>query len=47
MGTATTVARGMRLIDEGYLDNGSVAGLANTLGVGTRHFLRLFMRHTA
>jgi AraC family transcriptional regulator of adaptative response / DNA-3-methyladenine glycosylase II len=36
----------MRLIDEGYLDNGSVAGLADTLGVGTRHLLRLFMRHT-
>jgi methylphosphotriester-DNA--protein-cysteine methyltransferase len=28
MGTATTVARGMRMIEEGFLDRGSVAGLA-------------------
>ena len=45
MGTATTVARGIRMIDEGYLDRGSVAGLAAALGVGPRHLLRLFMRH--
>jgi len=45
MGTATTVARGMRLIEEGYLDSGSVSGLAERLGVGPRHLLRLFMRH--
>ena len=45
MGTATTVARGMRMIDEGYLDQASVAELAKTLGVGPRHLLRLFMRH--
>lgn len=45
MGTATTVARGMRLIEDGFLDSGSVTGLAETLGVGSRHLLRLFMRH--
>ncbi|MBR0899764.1 methylphosphotriester-DNA--protein-cysteine methyltransferase family protein [Bradyrhizobium tropiciagri] len=45
MGTATTVARGMRMIDEGYLDRASVADLAKALGVGPRHLLRLFMRH--
>ena len=45
MGTATTVARGMRMIDEGFLDQRSVADLAEALGVGARHLLRLFMRH--
>lgn len=45
-GTATTVTRGMRLIEEGFLDEGSVAELADRLGVGPRHLLRLFLRHT-
>ena len=45
-GTATTVARAMRMIDEGYLDRHSVEELAIALGVGPRHLLRLFMRHT-
>jgi AraC family transcriptional regulator of adaptative response/methylated-DNA-[protein]-cysteine methyltransferase len=45
-GTATTVARGMRLIEEGFLDEASVAELADRLGVGPRHLLRLFLRHT-
>lgn len=45
MGTVTTVARGMRLIEAGFLDTGSVAALAEKLGVGPRHLLRLFMRH--
>jgi AraC family transcriptional regulator, regulatory protein of adaptative response / methylated-DNA-[protein]-cysteine methyltransferase len=45
-GTATTVARGMGLIEEGFLDEGSVAELADRLGVGPRHLLRLFLRHT-
>jgi AraC family transcriptional regulator, regulatory protein of adaptative response / methylated-DNA-[protein]-cysteine methyltransferase len=44
-GTATTVARGMRLIEEGFLDEGSVAELADRLGIGPRHLLRLFFRH--
>ena len=45
-GTATTVARGMRLIEDGFLDEASVAELAERLGVGPRHLLRLFLRHT-
>lgn len=45
MGTAATVARGMRLIDEGYLDRASIADLAAALGIGPRHLLRLFIRH--
>ena len=45
-GTATTVARGMRLIEEGFLDEASVTELADRLGVGPRHLLRLFLRHT-
>jgi AraC family transcriptional regulator, regulatory protein of adaptative response / methylated-DNA-[protein]-cysteine methyltransferase len=45
-GTATTVARGMRLIEEGFLDDASVSDLANRLGIGPRHLLRLFLRHT-
>lgn len=44
-GTVTTVARGMRVIDEGFLDQRSVADLAAALGVGPRHLLRLFLRH--
>ena len=36
----------MRLIEEGFLDEGSVAGLAERLGIGPRHLLRLFLRHT-
>lgn len=45
-GTATTVARAMRLIEEGFLDEASVAELAERLGIGPRHLLRLFHRHT-
>jgi AraC family transcriptional regulator of adaptative response/methylated-DNA-[protein]-cysteine methyltransferase len=45
-GTATTVARGMRLIEQGFLNEASVAELADRLGVGPRHLLRLFVRHT-
>ena len=45
-GTATTVARGMRLIEEGFLNEASVAELADRLGLGPRHLLRLFLCHT-
>ena len=45
IGTATTVARGMRLIEQGFLDEATVAELADRLGVGPRHVLRLFVRH--
>lgn len=44
-GTATTVGRGLRLIAEGFLDEHSVGELAEVLGIGPRHLLRLFMRH--
>jgi AraC family transcriptional regulator of adaptative response/methylated-DNA-[protein]-cysteine methyltransferase len=44
-GTASTVARGMRLIEDGFLDRSSVARLADKLGIGPRHLLRLFLRH--
>ena len=45
-GTATTVARAMRLIEEGFLDEASVAELADRRGMGSRHLLRLFVHHT-
>ena len=44
-GTATTVSRAMRLIDDGFLDTSSVEELADGLGVGARHLSRLFARH--
>jgi len=44
-GTKTTVERALALIEEGALDNASVAQLADRLGVGARHLSRLFARH--
>src|ERR1700674_4866812 len=44
-GTAATVARGIRLIEDGFLDRSSVDRLAEKLGIGSRHLLRLFLRH--
>lgn len=44
-GTATTVARAMRLIEEGFLNQQSVEALAEKLGMGARHLSRLFLRH--
>ncbi len=44
-GTATTVARAMRLIEEGFLNQQSVEALADKLGMGARHLSRLFLRH--
>lgn len=44
-GTSTTVTRALRLIAEGALDAGSVAALADRLGVGSRHLSRLFIQH--
>ena len=46
-GSRTTVARGLRLIAEGALDgrDGTVAKLAERLGVGERHLVRLFSVH--
>ncbi len=45
-GTATTVGRAMRLIEEGYLNEATVEDLAGRLGIGSRHLLRLFRKHT-
>ena len=44
-GTRTTVARALRLIDRGALDDGSVEQLAARLGIGARHLNRLFQHH--
>ncbi len=45
-GSRTTVARGLRLISKGALDgDGTVGALAERLGVGERHIVRLFAKH--
>jgi AraC family transcriptional regulator of adaptative response / DNA-3-methyladenine glycosylase II len=44
-GTSTTVRRGLRLIAEGALDDGSIEQLADRLGVTSRHLRRLFTKH--
>jgi AraC family transcriptional regulator of adaptative response / DNA-3-methyladenine glycosylase II len=45
-GAAATVARALRLIEAGYLDDGKrVEDLAATLGMTARHLRRLFLRH--
>lgn len=44
-GTQSTVARALRLIEDGALDSASVDGLALRLGVGARHLSRLFACH--
>lgn len=44
-GSRTTVARALRLIMQGALDQDSVATLASRLGVGARHLDRLFSKY--
>ncbi len=44
-GTSTTVNRALRLINDGALDNGSAAQLAERLGLTDRHLRRLFLEH--
>lgn len=44
-GTSTTVKRGLRLIADGALDDGDIEGLADRLGVTSRHLRRLFTKH--
>ncbi|WP_227421631.1 bifunctional transcriptional activator/DNA repair enzyme AdaA [Pacificispira spongiicola] len=46
-GSQTTVARALRLIEDGALDGpgASVDGLADRLGVGARQLSRLFRKH--
>jgi AraC family transcriptional regulator, regulatory protein of adaptative response / DNA-3-methyladenine glycosylase II len=45
LGTFSTVARALTLIEAGALDNGDVNALAERLGVGERHLRRLFDQH--
>jgi AraC family transcriptional regulator of adaptative response / DNA-3-methyladenine glycosylase II len=50
LGTPSTVARALRLIDESSLDESAgqdsgVESLAERLGLGSRHLRRLFLRH--
>lgn len=44
-GTRTTVARALRLIDEGELDHSDIESFAMRLGVTPRHLNRLFRQH--
>lgn len=44
-GTSNTVSRALRLIEESALDDASMEGLAERLGVSSRHLRRLFVRH--
>ncbi len=44
-GVEATVARALKLIDDGGLDGGGVEALAARLGVGGRHLRRLFSEH--
>lgn len=44
-GTEASVARALRLIEEGALDEGSLPDLAARLGLGERHLRRLFVEH--
>jgi AraC family transcriptional regulator of adaptative response / DNA-3-methyladenine glycosylase II len=44
-GTASTVSRALRLIQEGALQEGSLAGLARRLGMSARQLDRLFAIH--
>lgn len=45
-GTRSTVARALKLIEDGALDRSSVETLAGRLGVTSRHLARLFQKHT-
>jgi AraC family transcriptional regulator of adaptative response / DNA-3-methyladenine glycosylase II len=45
LGTLGVVRRGLRLIEEGILDDRSVEEMAERLGIGPRHLHRLFVQH--
>lgn len=45
LGSATTVARAMRLIGDGYLDDHGMEDLSAKLGIGSRQLSRLFLKH--
>jgi AraC family transcriptional regulator, regulatory protein of adaptative response / methylated-DNA-[protein]-cysteine methyltransferase len=44
-GTCSTVARALKLIDSGALNDSRVDDLAARLGIGARHLCRLFQKH--
>src|SRR5499427_7373243 len=44
-GTRNTVSRALQLMVESGLEDGGVEGLAERLGIGSRHLRRLFLRH--
>lgn len=44
-GTSNTISRALRLIGESGLEEGGVEGLAEHLGIGSRHLRRLFLKH--
>ena len=44
-GSLTTVERAVRLINDGAIDNVGIEVLAERLGIGPRHLLRLFKKH--
>ncbi len=44
-GTLASIHRALRLIDDGALAEGSVASLADRLGMSDRHLRRLFVEH--
>lgn len=46
LGVRATVARAVRLIEQGALETGSVLDLAARLGMGDRHLRRLFRQQT-
>jgi len=45
IGTKAVVNRGMRIIEEGYLDSHNTKELAERLGIGPRHVNRLFQQY--
>lgn len=45
LGDSAVVRRALRLIEQGAVDEGSIAALAARLGLGPRHLRRLFMKH--
>jgi len=44
-GTSATVTRALRYISEGFLNDHNIPQLADKLGIGERHFRRLFQKH--
>src|SRR2546423_11983856 len=45
VGTAATVSRALRLIENGALDDGDIAALSGGLGIGERQLRRLLAHH--